>query len=125
LADSAEVFETATRSADDKLPSTRLLAMELRSAAEVIPRSAAISWRACQNGSSRLMLVLCPGQHHGSFQDGAGHPLRNVLLLDAAVMTMGATTDSIPADDAALPPAPTLEVGDWRPKPKPGRTAAR
>ena len=44
--------------ADDRLPSTRLLAMELRSAAVVIPRSAAISLSACQNGSSRLMLVL-------------------------------------------------------------------
>ena len=31
---------TATRSADDRLPSTRLLAMEMRSAAVVIPRSA-------------------------------------------------------------------------------------
>ena len=41
----------------------------------VIPRSVAISRSACQNGSSRLMLALVPGQHHGSFQGGAGHHL--------------------------------------------------
>jgi hypothetical protein len=51
---------TNTRSADDRLPSTRLLAMEVRRADVVISRSAAISRSACQNGSSRLMLVLCP-----------------------------------------------------------------
>ena len=72
---------TNTRTADDRLPSTRLLAMELRSAAVVIPRSRAISRSACQNGSSRLMLVLRPDSTTDRFRTGLGIILRNVALL--------------------------------------------
>ena len=63
---------TNTRTADDRLPSTRLLAMELMSAAVVIPRSRAISRSACQNGSSRLTLVLCPDSTTDRFRTGLG-----------------------------------------------------
>ena len=51
---------TATRSADDRSPCSRFLAIELMSAETERPRAVASSRSACQNGSSRLMLVLCP-----------------------------------------------------------------
>ena len=50
-------------------------------AAVVIPRSVAISRSACQNGSSRLMLVLCPDSTTDRFRAGLGIILRNVALL--------------------------------------------
>ena len=71
---------TNTRSADDKLPCSRFSSTRLMSALTVRPRAVAISRRACQT-VLQAHAGLVPGHHHGSFRDGAGHPLRTVLLL--------------------------------------------
>jgi hypothetical protein len=71
---------TNTRTADDRLPSTRLLAMELRRADVVISHSAAIFRSACQNGSSRLT-GLVPCHLHRALAYWGGRRVTNLLVL--------------------------------------------
>jgi hypothetical protein len=65
---------TNTRRADDKLSSTCLLAMEVRSAHGKTPRRRDLP-QCLPERFLQADAGLVPGQHHGSFQDGAGHHL--------------------------------------------------
>ena len=74
-----------TRSADDRLPCFRSASRDLISAEIVIPRSVAISLSACQNGSSRLTLVLRSDKNTeclGTRPDVDGGPCSPLLVHD-------------------------------------------
>ena len=81
LASGAEVFEHGHAQCRRHITLDPLACDGVRRADVVISRSAAISRSACQNGSSRLMLVLCPDSTTDRFRTGLGVILRNVALL--------------------------------------------